>query len=199
MKYCHSCNRERKKSEFWKRKASPDGLQRICKECSLSFNNAWRRSHKEKIKVIKRKHYEKNKVMIYARSKTYAMNHPEVNRKAVKKWREKNLERAKFLIKRWCQNNPEKRRHSFAVRRFLKRANGGEKIPLRVWDGIKNIFGNKCFYCGKKRKLTMDHYIPLSKGGLHIMENIVPACVSCNCRKSNMPAEVFLERRKVFA
>ena len=34
-------------------------------------------------------------------------------------------------------------------------------------------------------RLTQDHVIPLSKGGQHIKENIVPACPSCNSKKGN--------------
>lgn len=41
----------------------------------------------------------------------------------------------------------------------------------------------RCYYCKKKRPLTMDHVIPLSKGGLHTQENVVPACRECNSSK----------------
>src|SRR3990167_47943 len=41
----------------------------------------------------------------------------------------------------------------------------------------------RCFYCRHKAKLTIDHVIPLSKGGQHTMENVVPACLSCNSKK----------------
>lgn len=45
---------------------------------------------------------------------------------------------------------------------------------------------NKCHYCRKKfNKLTMDHVIPLSKGGEHSASNIVPACLSCNLKKGS--------------
>lgn len=47
-----------------------------------------------------------------------------------------------------------------------------------------------CFYCGKDATST-DHVIPRSWGGTDEPENLVPACKSCNCRKHNLPAEVF--------
>lgn len=49
-----------------------------------------------------------------------------------------------------------------------------------------SIFGRACAYCGTTEKeLTMDHVVPLSAGGDHTLGNIVPACLSCNVRKSN--------------
>lgn len=44
--------------------------------------------------------------------------------------------------------------------------------------------GSKCWMCGKPAS-TIDHVKPLSKGGLHILANMRPACLSCNSRKRN--------------
>lgn len=44
-----------------------------------------------------------------------------------------------------------------------------------------------CYYCGKKvppGELTMDHIVPLSRGGKSTKGNIVPACKECNNKKS---------------
>jgi len=53
------------------------------------------------------------------------------------------------------------------------------------WVGIKRQFKGRCVYCGEVKPLTMDHIIPLSKGGHHVKENIVPACKTCNSIKNN--------------
>ncbi len=42
-----------------------------------------------------------------------------------------------------------------------------------------------CQYCGKEAKqLTLDHIIPRYRGGEHIWENVVSACIACNRRKA---------------
>jgi 5-methylcytosine-specific restriction endonuclease McrA len=42
-----------------------------------------------------------------------------------------------------------------------------------------------CQYCGKEsRQLTLDHVIPRYRGGKHIWENVVSACVACNRHKA---------------
>ena len=48
--------------------------------------------------------------------------------------------------------------------------------------------GNRCQYCGHKfssSELSLDHVIPLSRGGRSNWENVVCACLSCNVKKGN--------------
>jgi len=51
----------------------------------------------------------------------------------------------------------------------------------------------KCYYCDKKvgfKNLTMDHIIPLSRGGRSTKDNLVPCCKTCNTKKKNaLPVE----------
>jgi len=42
-----------------------------------------------------------------------------------------------------------------------------------------------CQYCGKEtHQLTFDHVIPRYRGGEHIWDNVVSACIRCNRRKA---------------
>jgi 5-methylcytosine-specific restriction endonuclease McrA len=43
-----------------------------------------------------------------------------------------------------------------------------------------------CHYCGRRvlpRELTMDHIVPLSRGGKTLKSNVVPCCKDCNTKK----------------
>ncbi|MBE0425237.1 MAG: HNH endonuclease [Nitrospirae bacterium] len=43
-----------------------------------------------------------------------------------------------------------------------------------------------CYFCRKKmspKELTMDHVVPLVRGGKSIKGNVVPACKECNNKK----------------
>lgn len=45
-----------------------------------------------------------------------------------------------------------------------------------------------CYYCGKKvspRSLTMDHIVPIIRGGKSMKGNMVPACKKCNNQKKD--------------
>lgn len=46
-----------------------------------------------------------------------------------------------------------------------------------------------CHYCGqgiKPKELTMDHVVPVSRGGKSSKGNIVPACKPCNTKKKQL-------------
>lgn len=66
----------------------------------------------------------------------------------------------------------------------------------------KGIFArdnHQCQYCGVDDvPLTLDHVIPLSRGGGHDWTNLVTSCVPCNNRKGNrLPEEAgmtFIQR-----
>ncbi|MDA8173438.1 MAG: HNH endonuclease [Nitrospiraceae bacterium] len=43
-----------------------------------------------------------------------------------------------------------------------------------------------CHFCGgtfKPAELTMEHIVPLARGGKSVKENLVPACKECNTKK----------------
>ena len=45
-----------------------------------------------------------------------------------------------------------------------------------------------CHYCGKKvspRSLTMDHIVPIIRGGKSTKGNVAPACKECNTKKKH--------------
>ena len=68
------------------------------------------------------------------------------------------------------------------IERFIKRPRLVRKLTrLEVFHRDHYT----CQYCGKEtRQLTLDHVIPRSRGGEHIWENVVCACIPCNRRKA---------------
>lgn len=86
----------------------------------------------------------------------------------------------------------------FRLDRHRKRAKGGyAKVTVADWERIKERFEYRCAYCHNligKDKVTMDHVIPLSKGGRHAVGNIVPACNRCNQHKGSLTVVEFKRR-----
>jgi 5-methylcytosine-specific restriction endonuclease McrA len=75
-------------------------------------------------------------------------------------------------------------RHEAAQRRRARIfASGGPGIMARDWERLKARHDHRCAYCLKAAPLTMDHVVPLSRGGWHAIGNILPACRSCNSSK----------------
>lgn len=68
------------------------------------------------------------------------------------------------------------------------------RVDLAVWAKS----GGRCWYCGKQchlppaplmERMTIDHMVPFRKGGSHGVDNLVPACFSCNSVKRNRNIE----------
>lgn len=68
-----------------------------------------------------------------------------------------------------------------------ERAKARELRKSRWWQ--QKTAPGLCHYCGKKftfKQLSMDHVVPLARGGRSTKDNLVPACKSCNTKKKSM-------------
>lgn len=66
------------------------------------------------------------------------------------------------------------------------------------WEQILELFGQTCAYCGSDKSITMDHIVPISRGGNHTEDNVIPACKSCNASKgAKVPHEWGMKQPKV--
>lgn len=80
------------------------------------------------------------------------------------------------------------------LKRHRRRHREGDKIALTVDDvlAIKTKFDFQCFKCRSKIDLTLDHHVPLAKGGKFIIENVVLLCRTCNGLKADaLPDEFY--------
>ncbi len=72
-----------------------------------------------------------------------------------------------------------------------ERAKARELRKTRWWQR-KTAIG-KCYYCSRKiahKEITMDHLVPLARGGRSTKDNLVPSCKPCNNKKKNLlPSE----------
>ena len=76
---------------------------------------------------------------------------------------------------------------------FLKKERDkARKLRSSQWWKRKRSLG-MCHYCKKTfppRELTMDHIIPIARGGKSEKFNLVPCCKECNTKKKQLiPAE----------
>ena len=84
---------------------------------------------------------------------------------------------------------------SFGIDDSAIRAERRKARELRKsrWWQQKTAAGT-CHYCGRKvgiKNLTMDHVIPLARGGRSTKGNLVPCCKTCNTTKqSDLPPEL---------
>lgn len=155
----------------------------------------YRQKNKESRKQYMEKYRDDNKEALRVYSKKKHQKYYKQNREAIleyqKKYYEQNKEAKKEyqkkLHKEYCKK-PEfrescKLRHQ--RRRSLKN-NLPSTLTARQWRSCKERFNQSCAYCGKKlKRLHQEHFVPLASGGGYTVNNIIPACGSCNCSKQN--------------
>lgn len=189
-KQCGNCKKKLPATSkyFYKR---GKGFRLPCKECISESNKKYNQENKEEISEYHKLYREKNGDKL---KKKYEENKSR-HRKWNKEWRSRNRERAlrkqreyrqenKDVTKAWWDAHPHKR-EEYKQKRRAKIEGLEHTFTSKQWMEKKQHFNDKCAYCGKKKKLTQDHFIPLSHRGEYTHNNIIPACGSCNSSKGN--------------
>lgn len=70
-------------------------------------------------------------------------------------------------------------------------------LSAAQWTALKEAWGG-CAYCGASdTALQKDCVLALSRGGRYTLDNIVPACRSCNASKCNDEVTGWLRRKRL--
>ena len=131
--------------------------------------------------------------------KQYYLEHQEEIKLKVRKWKDENREHVLSEKRRWRSENKE--RISIKKKEYYKSDRGrlvacktghthrarkknqiGPNPPTT--EQLRELYASPCHYCGAPSK-HIDHVIPLAKGGLHDISNLVGACVPCNLSKGD--------------
>jgi 5-methylcytosine-specific restriction endonuclease McrA len=86
-------------------------------------------------------------------------------------------------------------RHHFGQRRRARLIGADGEYSTSEWQALVDGF-SRCPACerrwadiplppGRRSPITVDHKVPISKGGRNSIENLQPLCYSCNSRKGN--------------
>ncbi len=150
------CRRIRQAERRKRAKSDPEAVER-----NRGYDRAYRLRNLEKRREAAR---------MCARKRRAA--DPVPNREAVRKWRRENPDR------RCIQEN----------RRRARKLNSADK-PVTALDiaAVRDRYRDelgivRCAYCPSEGK-TIDHVVPLARGGRDEISNLVPACKACNSSK----------------
>jgi 5-methylcytosine-specific restriction endonuclease McrA len=84
--------------------------------------------------------------------------------------------------KKWQRSHPKKVLEHANRHRMRKAGALGSHTELE-WEAICRKQKWRCGLCLQKKPLTVDHIVPVSRGGSDYAFNIQALCKSCNCRK----------------
>jgi 5-methylcytosine-specific restriction endonuclease McrA len=191
-----------------------------CKEKARPKTEKRRNQKRESYK----NHYQKNKTSILEKNKKWFSSNPGRHRGYISKYKETNADMLRRKARQYAQENRDKRieykkqyrerfpeknqqwvkenlekvrlnaRRGNHKRRSNKARNGGS-FTSTEWLDLLNRYEHKCLCCGEKNiVLSIDHVIPISKGGINSIENIQPLCSSCNSRKGNKTIDYRIAR-----
>lgn len=119
--------------------------------------------------------------------------HPDKHRAANRARYARHKERLNAQIAAYHRAHPEVVRAKRAKHRALRK-NAEGFFTAAEWRELVLLYEHACAYCGAIGPLEPDHCVPLARGGVNWIGNILPACRVCNARKHLMTEDEFRAR-----
>lgn len=85
----------------------------------------------------------------------------------------------------WIQRMDETRRPE--AHRPLPASNKRKMLPAKIRTSVFERDEYRCRHCGDHRDLTIDHVVPVVRGGSDDVENLQTPCKPCNSSKRDRP------------
>lgn len=143
---------------------------------------AWYYANLERAKAARKAWREANKTSISAASKEDRKANPS----KYQNYERKRAAKKKIYNAEYNKKNPEKNRRNQHKRRMILAS-----LPFDTSITTAAVYERDNGVCGlcnqpvSESDATIDHIIPVSRGGAHVWANVHIAHKSCNCSKSN--------------
>jgi len=183
---CGKCKKVKTIDNFNKVKGE---IRSSCKECHNKENAEWfeknpdyskkyREQHYDELIENGRQYYKENKVNLAIKNKESLENNPSQKSAAKKRKHE------------WYEKNKDKVIEG--KRRRRARVAGCEENYTATDRKITlGAFNYRCFNCGTKDNICVDHHRPLIKRNPLSFKNAVVLCKICNSTKGTIDPEIF--------
>lgn len=196
---CRDCFRRLKNERYWRDPAHGREVARRSyhRVDGAAVKRRARAARPETYEVIATRYETTHRAERHEKRVARHQANLESDRAAGRDWYHANRERAIATALRWISGHPEQAQAN-AEKTRARRAQAPGELTTVEWDAKRALYQGRCAYCGRRsRSLEMDHVIPLARGGHHVVDNVVPACRSCNRSKgSKLVAEWRDERSR---
>lgn len=204
-KTCSRCEQTKSLSDFGKNAATKDGLAYYCRACvkaklaNLTPEQREARRRTNAAYMARQRALpdggtsftaEKQREYLALnpqRRREYRRRFKESHPDRIAEWRDRDREISRERSRRWAKNNPEKNAEIGARRRARVRGAKVGKVDLdALWTGTCSICAQPLDRANRwpdPQSPSLDHIIPLSRGGSHSQANLQWTHLVCNLRK----------------
>ena len=180
LKVCAACKQEKPVTSFTKRSDRIDQYHAYCHPCQYAYvrkRRAENASYRQRCQTASRT------VQTRRRQDPLTLAH------------DRALARAR--CQKWAKKNRATVNANTRAYRARQIGAAGRHTAADV-SKILSAQNHRCFYCGTDitEHPSVDHYIPLARGGSNWPSNLVGACADCNARKGMMLPEDFIQQHK---
>jgi 5-methylcytosine-specific restriction endonuclease McrA len=166
---CSACGEVKPLTEFYKASRRWNGVDSRCKLCATRIASQWGKDNAERLNAGARERWKRVSAEKRARRRADS-----------RRYYARNAEALREAGRRYQAENPEYKRMAEQRRRARKMGNG-------VFDIIPKDFARllrgPCAACGSDVEISLDHVVPIARGGRHSVGNLQPLCKSCNSSK----------------
>lgn len=188
MKECKTCKESKALDEFHVARRGRLGRAAHCKACTNKAAQTKNNTPEGKAKK------KANRDAFYAANPEYNSSYYKANKAAVdaanRAWKIANPDYMPQYLAQYLPEYDQRPERKEANR--IKSANRREgmvgELPRDCLTRLIRRYGEACMNpeCSREDSiLTIDHVVPVSKGGLNVIENTQILCYTCNRRKGN--------------
>lgn len=181
---------------FCSSKCFGDSLKGVTTKVTLTCDHCGNPFEKDRHRVKPRNFCSKKCTYESRKVEGAKWRDPEYIRQYHERYHSRNRDRVNFLSRQWRKNNLAKKQ-MIQLRYRTKRRELPSTLTQDEWIRCLEYWHGCCAYCGTQRDfwhpMEQDHYTPLSHGGAYAVDNILPACRSCNPSKSDRDATEWIK------
>lgn len=164
-----------------------------------AYKEEYRKTHREQHRICVKRYEQANQEKIIQRRTVFRVAHKEELRQKNKAYREANKEKVLAGERAYRKSTKGKvSRINKEARRYAREKDG--RITGQQWEDLLSGQEGRCVYCGRimlrfgneQTSASLDHVVPLSKGGPHDIQNCVLCCRQCNSEKGAKDLSMFL-------
>lgn len=185
LRICKTCGEAKPLGDYHRDRNGSDGYRAQCKPCRGAYMASYHSENREA-----------RAAYMQSRMKAHGDHVRALDMARYERHKEKRVALASENVK---------------IRRA--RLAGVETDPLVNVPALRGIHGDNCCYCGIEmsferrprgegiapNRATLEHVLPISRGGAHTFENTALACHRCNVTKNNKTLDEWSPRPHAFS